>query len=314
MEYDPKAEEKIQALLDSKTTANIELAFSLLQNLELSEVFARYLAFHFPIKCLEHEVALAQISQIEEINCAFSKITYLPENLGHFKKLRRFELECNRIKEIPASIGDLKQLEYISFYDCDPAVEYVDPAIGQLQNLKELLLGVNQIKKLPETLYNCSTLQCLDLSENPISILSEKIQNLQQLEWLDLNFSKLKALPKGLLRLKKLRTLLLDNLSLYEDLELIGAIQSLERLSLYDWDLKEFPEAILNLKNLRRLDLSGNQITSVPKAFKELKHLEIAIITSLDHDQAEEIMREMPNLELYYDVEPMSSIIYSDGK
>ncbi len=313
MEKDIKSEQKIQSLLDTQTEENIDLAFSLLQNLKLSKRFARKIAFHFPIQCLEYEVALDQIAEIAEINCAFSKIDYLPDNLGQFKKLKRFELECNRIKKIPKSIGDLENLEYISFFDCDPAVEYVDPAIGQLKNLKELLLGVNDIKELPETLFDCTSLEYLDLQENPITALSEKIIQLQQLSWLDLGWTELQVLPQNIGKLEQLKALLLDGFKEEEELNKLVGLKNLERLSLFDCGLTTFPLFITQLPKLRRLDLTSNSIRKIPDEIVHLKKLEIMSITGLPDTEVAKVKTLLPAVKLYYNTIPQTSIIYSDG-
>lgn len=313
MEYDLDSEQKIQALLNSRTSVNIDLAFNLLQNLTLSEKFASQVALHHPIKCLEYEVALEQIAQIEEINCAFSKIPYLPDNLGHFKKLRRFELECNGIKKIPASIGRLTHLEYISFFDCDPAVEYIDPAIGQLSHLKELLLGCNAIKEIPEMLFNCTALEHLDLQENPITELSEKIIQLQNLRWMDLGWTELKELPQNIGKLKQLEALILNGFEYKKELIKLTSLKSLERLSLYDCGLTEFPLFLTDLKKLKRLDLEANPIHEIPDSIANLKNLEIMAISGLPEKGADKIKKLLPKLKLYYNTTPQSSIIYSDG-
>lgn len=313
MEQNLNSEQKIQALLDSRTSVNIDLAFNLLQNLTLSETFATQIALHHPIKCLEYEVALEQIAEIEEINCAFSKISYLPDNLGYFKKLRRFELECNGIKKIPASIGRLTHLEYVSFFDCDPAVEYLDPAIGQLQELKELLLGCNAIKEVPDTLYDCTALEYLDLQNNPITQLSEKIIQLQNLRWMDLGWMELEQLPHNLGHLEQLEALILDGFKNEEELIKLANLKNLERLSLYDCGLTELPLFLTNLKKLKRLDLDGNLIQEIPHSIKNLENLEIMAISSLAEEEAMKIKKLFPKLKLYYDTEPQSSIIYSDG-
>jgi leucine-rich repeat protein SHOC2 len=310
---DRNSEQKIQSLLDTRTEENIDLAFSLLQNLKVSEKFALRIAFHHPIKCLEYEVALDQIAAIEEINCAFSKIDYLPDNLGHFKKLKRFELECNRIKKIPKSIGDLKNLEYISFFDCDPAVEYIDPAIGQLKNLKELLLGVNDIKELPETLFDCTNLQYLDIQENPITTLSEKIIQLQKLSWIDLSWTELQTLPQNIGKLEQLKAILLDGFKQEEELNKLAGLKNLERLSLFDCGLTRFPGFISKLPELRRLDLTSNSIRKIPDEIVHLKKLEIMSITGLPDTEVAKIKTLLPAVKLYYNTIPQTSIIYSDG-
>jgi Leucine-rich repeat (LRR) protein len=97
------------------------------------------------------------------------------------------------------------------------------PEIGNLQNLTELRLEINQLSTLPPEIGNLQNLTELYLWNSQLSTLPPEIVNLQNLTVLSLGF-KLSTLPPEIVNL-----------------------QNLTSLDLSDNQLIQFPKALLDL-------------------------------------------------------------------
>jgi internalin A len=125
--------------------------------------------------------------------------------------------------------------------------------IGELRNLKNLVLHMNKLRELPATIGNLRKLRNLDLRDNELFALHAELSNLSNLETLELggdhgnNFIEI---PAEILRLKKLKILHIQRSK-----------------------ISEIPSSIANLSDLRDLDLSDNKIRSLPPEIRALKKL-----------------------------------------
>ncbi|HLL73914.1 MAG TPA: COR domain-containing protein [Pyrinomonadaceae bacterium] len=82
-------------------------------------------------------------------------------------------------------------------------------SIGQLKNIQELSFYGNRLTEVPESIGRLTLLQRLYLTDNRLTELPESIGRLTQLRGLYLNNNKLTNLPESLLNLKKLERLYL---------------------------------------------------------------------------------------------------------
>ena len=65
-------------------------------------------------------------------------------------------------------------------------METVHPAIGQLENLKHLILNQNDLKTLPAEIAHCEELEYIDLWSNEISGLPKSMTTMVSLKEVDL--------------------------------------------------------------------------------------------------------------------------------
>ncbi|XP_058107244.1 putative disease resistance protein RGA3 isoform X2 [Magnolia sinica] len=113
-----------------------------------------------------------------------SRISRVPHNLFHLRRLRALDLSRTSIEELPPTVGQLKHLRYLD-------------------------LSYTHMKELPEEVTNCRNLQtlrlngCARLRKLPIEM--RKMISMRHLELEDTHM--LKFLPQGIGRLTELRTL-----------------------------------------------------------------------------------------------------------
>ncbi len=178
----------------------------------------------------------------------------------------------NQLTELPPEIGQLTELRTLML-DGNQLTE-LPPEIGQLTELRTLWLDGNQLTRLPPEIARLSHLQVAMLSENQLAELPPEIGRLTRLEELRLDGNQLTELPSEIGRLSGLRTLRLDGNQLTRLPPEIGQLTGLRTLRLDGNQLTELPPEIGQLTNLEELSLDGNQLTELPPEIGQLTKLE----------------------------------------
>ncbi|GLJ19830.1 hypothetical protein SUGI_0359380 [Cryptomeria japonica] len=86
-------------------------------------------------------------------------------NISTFIKLQDFNLDHSSLKELPASIGKLAQLEYLDISVCEGLKELPEE-VGQLKKLREIdMRECSRLTRLPTTLCELSSLKVVTCDE-----------------------------------------------------------------------------------------------------------------------------------------------------
>ena len=88
-----------------------------------------------------------------------------------------------------------------------PLIDSLPDSIGNLKNLKTLVVNNTELSSLPYSIGNLKNLQTLDVSDNKLSSLPDSIGNLKHLQKLNLSDNELTSLPNSIGNLKHLKTL-----------------------------------------------------------------------------------------------------------
>ena len=180
-------------------------------------------------------------------------------------------------KDLPrdkAALLALQKLDLSGYHSPLPKITRLPPEIGQLQQLRELWLGDNQLTTLPAAIGQLQQLQILSLADNQLTTLPAAIGQLQQLRELYLAGNQLTALPAAIGQLQQLQVLSLGDNQLTALPAAIGQLQQLQKLSLFGNQLTALPAAIGQLQQLQKLFLSDNQLTTLPDEITRLRQLE----------------------------------------
>lgn len=144
-------------------------------------------------------------------------------------------------------------------------ITVLPPEIGDLTNLTQLHLLINQIDTLPPQIGNLTNLRTLNVGVNPIRSLPPEIGNLTNLtELIAGGDSSLDALPPEIGNLTNLQSLFVIRSSLADLPPELWGMDQLINLSLSNNKLSAIPSAIGNLTNLDFLQLDGNGLTNLP--------------------------------------------------
>ena len=209
-------------------------------------------------------------------------------DLSKLEKLIKFNMEFNQLTKFPIICS--QYIEDISLFDnkierfSKKAVEGITSVvrldlrgnrlknlpdnIGELKNLKYLLLDRNNISELPISIVKLKNLIELNIFKNKLARLPENIHQLKNLEQLDLKSNTLQDLPENISRLPNLRVLVLDSNKLKTLPESFGNFNKLENLFLSRNRLKKLP--IFHMKTLKLCNVDNNNFTdkNIPEIVK----------------------------------------------
>ncbi len=183
-----------------------------------------------------------------------TKLSYLPDSIKHFTKLKELIVigEGNRyhpfgLKELSNNIINLRSLEKL-IISSNFGLELIPSKIGNLKELKFLDLKLNKLKNVPDSIGSLYNVEYLNLSSNELDKLPESLGDLTSLEYLNLSGNKIESIPDSIGNLKNLKVLNLSKNNLVEIPESLGELKSLKIVYLSDNPLKSLPKSLLNLK------------------------------------------------------------------
>ncbi|CAN6304428.1 unnamed protein product [Urochloa humidicola] len=150
-----------------------------------------------------------------------SKLRVLPDSLGNLESLHKLNLSyCSVLEGIPKPFGDLQELRFLDLSRCSSLVRLPD-SFGNLKKLQHLNLeGFMRSTSLHPSDLLCffnvlfrvlcklSSLEYLNLSTCPVSVLPESLGNLKMLRTLNISYCiSLRKLPQSVLKLPNLESL-----------------------------------------------------------------------------------------------------------
>lgn len=147
--------------------------------------------------------------------------------------------------------------------------------IGDLQNLRRLLLNSNHFCHLPSAITHLPQLEELHIEKSRLSSLPGGFCRLTSLQVLNLRANKLTELPADMGNLSKLSSLQVHVNELTSLPDSIGRLTNLETLWVQYNRLTTLPRTLVSLTALKKFICGKNPIQAVPKA---LKTCEIEVI------------------------------------
>lgn len=224
----------------------------------------RSLATKFP-KCMD-------ILKPSELHLRNHQLTELPEIVCNWIDLNIMMVCDGFLKKLNPNIGHLKNLKEVIL--SHNKLTLLPSEIGLLENLEVILLDENQLTILPIELNQLHKLKKLNVSHNQLIDFPKQILNLQELTELNLNDNQISYIPNQNISIDKLTTFFISYNQLTNLPYFIGLINSLTYLDVSNNQLVQLPESISNLINLTRFDCSQNKLNVLPAKFKRLISLE----------------------------------------
>lgn len=158
--------------------------------------------------------------------------------------------------------------------DSEKLTELPD-SLWELTQLQELNLSDNQLTALPKEIGSLAKLEILELERNPIEIFPREIGELINLKRLVVAYDlSLGFIPQEIFQLTNLEFFVFHDAQLTAIPPEINQLHKLEELYLGRNEIAVLPQEITELGNLRRLYLFGNQLTDLPPSLAQLEHLE----------------------------------------
>uniref|UniRef100_J3MWJ8 Rx N-terminal domain-containing protein n=1 Tax=Oryza brachyantha TaxID=4533 RepID=J3MWJ8_ORYBR len=204
--------------------------------------------------------AFLRFNHLRILDLTSCHILELPASIGHLTLLRYLSGSGLRIRTLPNQMSSLEKLEALDLSESH--LEELPSFIGSYQKLTYLnLQRCEELRNLPTTLGDLKRLQYLNLSRCPgVSQDADYLCSLHALRSLDLSgCSELQQLPR-----------LFGNLTNLEDLNLSACSR-----------LNKLPESITGLVNLQYLKLS-HVLSELPGSLSKLERLQTIDLCDLD--------------------------------
>lgn len=237
------------------------------------------------------EEALAQSGPVQQLILSSQDLKRIPAAIWQkLPDIEVLDLSHNQIKQIPAGLEQLKQLQQLRLNDnrvtqikADlaqmPKLRHLDLSKNRLRSLPlfpdrlEIIdLSKNKLKAFPVSSYPASMLLHLNLSGNKIELIDPLVAAYPKLQFLDLSDCKLRHLPDLPIRLYAL------NIAKNQLKGLPPNWQQLERLQRFDLSRTSISLQLNDLndcKDLAYLDVRQNptQWTGVEALLRKLPQL-----------------------------------------
>lgn len=126
--------------------------------------------------CLPTNIGYGLLN-LERLVIKLNKIRTLPASIGEMRSLRYLDVHFNELHGLPDAIGKLTKLEVMNISSNFSDLTELPETLGDLINLRELDLSNNQIRALPDTFFRLENLTKLNLDQNPLVIPPIEIAN-----------------------------------------------------------------------------------------------------------------------------------------
>ena len=229
--------------------------------------------------------------------CGIYNLTYLqlcrrnlktiPKEIGNLINLKILDLSYNELRTLPIEFGDLYNLETL-FIDNNLLEEIPSEIFSRISKnieldkkfnlikLKELFLGYNKLKKIPDSICNLTNLENLQIQNNNFTEIP-KIEKLINLRVIFFGNNDIKIFPEEICNLNKLEFVNLNDNKIIELPKNLQNLSELILLNLHNNSLNYIPIELTKCLNLQILQLTGNPIKRIPIEIISSKKIIITI-------------------------------------
>lgn len=217
---------------------------------------------------LEDEYLFRDAASSGNLQLVDMKLHQLPEQLHPAGKYRfretllELNLSKNWLVDLPAAIGEFSSLHTLIAEQC--GLKSVHASIAMIPRLEHLRLSKNSLTTdavnamLGTGSYTSFTLKELDLRNNVLTDVPQKLQHLEAIDTLLLSFNRIRALDNfQWSSMRQLSVLTIANNRL-ESCGTVHEIPKLTSLSLENNELRQIPAQLALCEHLRALYLAGN--------------------------------------------------------
>ncbi len=218
---------------------------------------------------------LSQMPNLTHLNISCNRIQDLPDSLGRLKRLRSLDVSSNLLGAIPACVSEMSELRELnaSFNK----ITAISAEVVQLKDLRAFILVGNSIQCIDERVGKMTLLRQLDLRGNLLDSL-EGLYGLSSLYTISLDYNNLTHIGNPTFPL--LTTFSCLNNSLMS-IEIKDSLVALKRLNLSCSRVISFPDNIFTfMPNIEDLHIEENSITKLPSSIGLLSNLTRLVASS----------------------------------
>ena len=198
----------------------------------------------FPMK--EYPTGISSMQRLKrlEINGKFGNAAF--PDLSACSSLEEIWLTDNDLVTFPEKIGEMKNLKKLVLNT--PILETISENIGQCEGLNSLIIAKSKIQTIPATLTQCRNLKSFSMQQAGLTAFPAVLFDLS-LEYLNLGWNKITIIPQEIARLTSLQT-----------------------LSVAGNQLTALPDELLSLPALQTVVFHANQISKESVALYQKKY------------------------------------------
>ena len=155
---------------------------------------------------LDRVESVAALGSLVTLQLSGNVLTALPDDLSGLVHLTTLEVSDNRISSLPATVGELPRL--VTLRASENRLSWLPQSIGSLgRTLTTLCATANRLDALPDSMFELTKLEVLELACNRLRALPADVGRLASLRRLLLDDNQIESLPPSLSRLAKLEEL-----------------------------------------------------------------------------------------------------------
>ncbi len=124
---------------------------------------------------------LPRLGKLRVIFCSDNRFTRVPEVLGRCPNLEMIGFKANQIEELPAAALPNK-LRWLIL--TDNRLRELPAQVGNCSQLQKLMLAGNRLERLPDELAACTSLELLRIAANRFGTLPPWLLDMPRLAWL----------------------------------------------------------------------------------------------------------------------------------
>lgn len=204
------------------------------------------------------------------------------------------ELSVTTDEPIPENLGTLQQLESLTL-DGMVGPQVLPEVLGQLRNLRQLLVLSDGDVVLPESLAELSELESLNIRA-PSWQAPTGLYRLSKLTTLDLGNCRFARVPEELAGMDAVTTVYLGGQSREELAHLLSVVARLQNLETLQLATDVVPEEVASCQQIRELVVWGAR--ELPESLGQLKGLEVLVLSLGDFAALPESIGDLENLTL----------------
>lgn len=180
-----KFKETIQRVTKKRRKLEVgELSFKQQKNVFIGFPHYEYLGLWIMGMFAGSSEMSAEADKVRKLSLTSCKLDELPLSIGNFKNIEYLDLSYNRLTELPEVIRAYFNLEKL--YVDHNRIEALPEWIGDLKKMKTFDIGFNFIEELPETFGKLTQLEELFMTQTRLVEIPDWFEAFEDLNWLSI--------------------------------------------------------------------------------------------------------------------------------
>lgn len=221
---------------------------------------------------------LLELDSLEDITLNFNQLKLRKSDICRLAKAKQILLAGNGIERLPNNVSRLR-CENMNL--AKNKLKTLPKSFSQLKQMKSLIFYENNFEEIPEVLSDFKALKHLDFYKNNLTQIPDFVGDMDGLQQLFLSFNKIETIPDTLRNLKRLKYLYIHHNELHFLPEWIAEMDSIERLGVGFNHLLELPD-LSKMKSLVELDCEHNLLERFPWEIVEKPGMELIVVRNND--------------------------------